>query len=185
MDIDMNLVETEQNLGEHPVTSRTLSPVDVPTQGQPAHDGIQPPEAIPTAVTEDVQMDVDDDMEELYWNPPSRYGTPTAHTADDSRSQHPPSTAPVISEPTPVLPAPPSNNPNQEVIGPDQLLTVWMRVRHLDDTNPWSSLRATTLYGHKRKAHNKAKANKLEIGSSTQRSTTFSFVDWIRQRGQA
>ena len=153
-----------------PATSRALSPVHAQLSGGAIH-------AEPTAVAQDIQMDVDDDWDDLYWDPPAEQGIPMTHVLEDG----PPNLTPSASEPMRASPAiqPQSiNTPDQEAIRPDQCLTIWMRARHSDGSNPWSSRDKTSLE-RKRKPHSKVKASKLETDSRKEKLIAFSLADWV------
>jgi hypothetical protein len=193
-------VETERYLG-HSANSQALSPTGgiIPEQIQPVvvvdvvtsspiHEHIDtPPEKRPTIVTgtaNDSQMDVDDDMEELYWDPPSRLGTPMIHVPSADEMQQPRS--PIfggLSTAGAALSQPASqhqqNSLGHNATGLDQLLTTHIRVRHANSENPWKSLLCRTLLEKKRKPYRKPKSNRSEMCINTQNLMTFSLAEWI------
>jgi len=110
--------------------SRPQSSIDaVPHQSRTAPPSVDDRNASPEAGPSNahVRMDVDDDMEDLYWNLPESY-------IDESNLPY--QLPPNPSQPNLVIQSR-ENTPTRETIGPDEFLTTWIRIRHSKEDNPW------------------------------------------------
>jgi hypothetical protein len=142
----------------------------------------------PPPPPEDTQMDVDDDIEDLYWTPPPEYlarlnqegfGEARRFPSLQPRSPTPNAAEPIVFPPAPA-PPPRLATPVRATAMQDELLTTWACILHADDWNSGSSQQPGSVSKHKRKSC-KAKVSKWKKDNSAAHLLTFTYTDWFRK----
>ena len=178
--------------------SRSRTPLDPISRFEhlsvtPGHTN-RPPEVRHGVAAEQIRMEDDDDMEELYWNPPPDYPFTTVNPADvfqapaqpvastsTSASSYASSTATIRALPALHQSQAATDTPNRDIVGPNQPLTTWVLARHSEEGNPWSPfLGIKCSHRTRRKARSKAHAAKWEKRQKA--LLNFSLAEWVRSR---
>ena len=184
-------------------SSPPVTPFSVPKAIVPTNESIMSsPLSAPILIHD--QTHDDDDMEDLYWNPPPGFVPPpsllersppdrarssTIETTSRSSEQIPDTRPQLEVEPQLVLDAPiVPVEPAADAIRrePEQLhklLTKFIHQRHPDEENPWSPfLGIKCSHQIKRGARRKGKAALLDQRNGTRGHLNFNLEDWVEQR---
>ena len=181
-------------------SSPPVTPFPVPNAIAPTNESIMSSAPI---LIHDPTHD-DDDMEDLYWNPPLGFVLPpalqerlppdrgrssTLETTSCSSEQTPDIRPQLELEPELVLDAPIAPlKPAADTIRREpeelhKLLTTFILQRHPDEENPWSPLLGIKCsHQIKRGARRKGKAALLDQRNDTRGHLNFNLVDWVEQR---